>query len=68
MQTKNKVKMLKSLTEDQTFSYRHSEEIEWEGILQSSLTLWPLPYHWREVKRLPQFVSEETDRRQQRLG
>lgn len=28
----------------------------------------PLPYHSREVKRLPLFASEETYKRQQRLG
>lgn len=39
----------------------HREDTEWEGISQSSLTLWPLTCRGREVKRLPQFVSEETD-------
>lgn len=67
MQTKKEVRAAKSWTVGQTWSYRHSEDIEWEGISQSSLTLWPLPWRGREVTRLPQLASEETDKRQQRL-
>lgn len=67
MQTKDEVRLLKV-----RLWVRHdpidTQDMKWEGISQSSLTLWSLPYHSREVKRLPQFASEETNKRQQRLG
>lgn len=35
---------------------------QWEGISQGSRTLWLLPYHSKEVKRLPEFDSLESDK------